>query len=196
MEACRRRVNLFVAFGFLPIFLSGFASAVNAQSSRGPITKEQVNQAQQAWCDGLVAIGRMHAEGKDYRAFAAKFIDDTYDFAEGRVFFKPTLAIHPRQFRKTREGTLSYFVGGNPEFPEDNGFALAPWVKVRYDNAGDGDVGIQIHGEIAVTMGNVYLTDAKGNEIMVDKTFVFRRGSDGRLRLIVHKSALPFSPAE
>jgi hypothetical protein len=29
---------------------------------------------------------------------------------------------------------------------------------------------------------------------MVDKTFAFRRCSDGKLRLCVHKSALPFTP--
>src|SRR5262249_55137495 len=50
---------------------------------------------------------------------------------------------------------------------------------------------IQIHGDIAITMGNVYLQNAVGDEIMVDKTFVFRRCRDGRLRLCVHKSALP-----
>jgi hypothetical protein len=37
----------------------------------------------------------------------------------------------------------------------------------------------------------VYLTDAKGNVTMVDKLFAFRRGNDGKLRIIVHKSAIP-----
>jgi len=31
--------------------------------------------------------------------------------------------------------------------------------------------------------------------VMVDKTFVFRRCADGQLRLCVHKSALPYTPA-
>ncbi len=165
-----------------------------AQTSRPPITKDDVNRAQQAWCDGLVKIGQLHTDQQDYRAFTGQFLDDMYDFEEGKVFFKPTLAVHPKQFRKTKAGALSYFIGGNPDFPEDKGFALAPWTKVTYDNAGEGNNGIQIHGDIAITMGNVYLTDAEGNQIMVDKTFVFRRGSDGKLRLIVHKSALPFTP--
>ena len=43
-------------------------------------------------------------------------------------------------------------------------------------------------------MGNVYLVNAAGEETMVDKTFVFRRCADGRLRLCVHKSALPYTP--
>ena len=33
-----------------------------------------------------------------------------------------------------------------------------------------------------------------GKEVMVDKTWVFRKGKDGKLRIIVHKSALPFNP--
>jgi len=51
------------------------------------------------------------------------------------------------------EGARSYFVGGDPNFPKDKSFALAPWVKARYDNLGEGDVAIQIHGDIAITMG-------------------------------------------
>jgi hypothetical protein len=43
-------------------------------------------------------------------------------------------------------------------------------------------------------MGNVYITGPDGKEVMVDKTFVFRRCKDGNLRLCVHKSALPFNP--
>ena len=56
--------------------------------------------------------------------------------------------------------------------------------------------GIQINGDIAITMGNVYLTNAQGQEVVVDKTFVFRRGKDGKLRLCTHKSALPFVPTK
>jgi hypothetical protein len=70
---------------------------------------------------------------------------------------------------------------------------LKHWVKVWYDNNA-AENGIQIHGEIAITMGNVYLVDVAGQQIMVDKTFVFRRCADGRLRLCVHKSALPYTP--
>jgi len=47
---------------------------------------------------------------------------------------------------------------------------------------------------IVIAMGNVYITGPDGKEIMVDKTFVFRRCADGSLRLCVHKSALPYTP--
>jgi hypothetical protein len=169
------------------------AADAAARDARGPITEQQVNAAQQAWCDGLVRVSQTHARGGDARAEAAKMIDDLYDYADGKVFFKPTLAFGPRTFRPTREGALAYFVGGDPAFPEDTGFALKGWTKARYDNNA-AENGIQIHGDIAITMGNVYITGADGKEVMVDKTFVFRRCKDGNLRLCVHKSALPFSP--
>jgi hypothetical protein len=158
-----------------------------------PITEDEVNAAQRAWCDAVVRIGAVHAEGGNFRAVAGALIDELYDYAEGTVFFKPTLAFGKNAFRSTKQGALSYFVGGDADFPEDTGFALKRWVKVWYDNNA-AENGIQIHGNLAITMGNVYLRNAAGEELMVDKTFVFRRASDGRLRLCVHKSALPYSP--
>lgn len=169
------------------------AAPAAARPAAAPITDQQVNAAQQAWCDGLVRVAQVHARGGDARAEAAAMIDALYDYADGKVFFKPTLAFGPRTFRPTRAGALAYFVGGDPAFPEDTGFALKGWTKARYENNA-AENGIQVHGDIAITMGNVYLTGPDGKEVMVDKTFVFRRCKDGNLRLCVHKSALPFSP--
>jgi hypothetical protein len=168
-----------------------FAHPPAATDTKPTITEHEVNAAQQAWCDALVRIGKAHADGGDYKAVAEKAISDLYDYENGKVFFKPTLAHGKNTFRPTKAGALAYFVGGNPNFPDDTGFALKHWAKVSYDNNA-AENGIQIHGDVAITMGNVYLTSAKGDEVMVDKTFVFRKGGDGKLRLIVHKSALPF----
>ena len=165
------------------------------QSNYGPITDNDVNAAQKAWCDALMAIGQVYSEGGDYKMVANRLVDDLYDYQDGRVFFKPTLAFGANAFRSTKEGALSYFIAGNPNFPEDTGFALKHWVQVRYDNNAT-ENGIQIHGEIAVTMGNFYLTSSEGEEIMVEKTLVFRRCSDGKLRLCAHKSAMPHDPAK
>lgn len=165
----------------------------NDAIERDAITEDEVNAAQQAWCDGLVAIGKAHSEGRDYQSIAKQVIDDLYDYQEGSVFFKPTLAFGKNTFRPTAEGALAYFVGGNKSFPDDSGFALKGWKEVRYDNNA-AENGVQIHGEIAITMGNVFLKDAQGKLTAVDKTFVFRRCRDGKLRLCVHKSSLPFDP--
>ena len=70
-----------------------------------------VNAAQRAWCDGLVLIGAVHAEGGDVRTVASELVEELYDYAEGTVFFTPTLA-GKNTFRSTKQGAISYFVGG------------------------------------------------------------------------------------
>jgi hypothetical protein len=158
------------------------------------ITYDEVNAAQQAWCDALVKIGKLKEEGGDYKAYAEKVLSEAYNYDYGKVFFKPTLAFGDQTFRNTKKGALAYFVGGDLDYPNDKGFALTPWVKARYDNAGNNNEGIQIYGSVAITMGNVWVTDKTGKEVMVDKTWVFKKGKDGKLRIIVHKSALPYLP--
>jgi len=158
------------------------------------ITYDEVNAAQQAWCDALVEIGRLKETGGDYKGYAEKVLSEAYNYDYGKVFFKPTLAFGDQTFRNDKRGALAYFVGGDANYPDDKGFALKPWVKARYDNAGDNNQGIQIYGSVAITMGNVWVADKEGNEVMVDKTWVFKKGKDGKLRIIVHKSALPYNP--
>jgi len=158
------------------------------------ITYDEVNAAQQAWCDALVKIGKLKEEGGDYKSFAEQVLSEAYNYDNGKVFFKPTLAFGDQTFRNDKKGALSYFIGGDPAYPNDKGFAMAPWVKARYDNAGEKNEGIQIYGSVAITMGNVWVIGKDGTEVMVDKTWVFKKGKDGKLRIIVHKSALPFSP--
>ena len=160
------------------------------------ITYDEVNAAQQAWCDALVKIGQLKEEGGDYKTFADQVLSSAYNYDNGKVFFKPTLAFGDQTFRNDKKGALAYFVGGDPDYPNDKGFALTPWVKARYDNAGPNNEGIQIYGSVAITMGNVWVTGKDGKEVMVDKTWVFKKGKDGKLRIIVHKSSLPFSPSK
>lgn len=159
------------------------------------VTYAEVNAAQQAWCDALVQIGKLKEEGGDYKAFASEVLSSAYNYDSGKVFFKPTLTFGDQTFRNDKKGALAYFIGGDPDYPNDKGFALKPWVKARYNNTGKDNEGIQIYGSVAITMGNVWVTDKEGNEVMVDKTWVFRKGDDGKLKIIVHKSALPFTPA-
>ena len=160
------------------------------------ITYDEVNKAQQDWCDALVKIGKLKEEGGDYKAFAEQVLSDAYNYDNGKVFFKPTLAYGDQTFRNDKKGALAYFIGGDADYPNDKGFALTPWVKARYDNAGKNNEGIQIYGSIAITMGNVWVTDKTGNEVMVDKKSDYKKGKDGKLRIIVHKSSLPFSPTK
>lgn len=99
-----------------------------------------------------------------------------------------TLTEAPQTFRTTKEGALAYFVGQNPDFPDDTGFALKGWTDVQIENAA-----IFIDGNVAKTMGNVMITNKDGSVTTVDKTWGFVRDTEGALRIVLHHSSLPYT---
>lgn len=153
-----------------------------------PISKAEVEAAQKAWSDGVVEIAKAHRSDRDYRSLAAAHVDKMYAYQHGPVLFKPTLAADS-QFRLTREGALSYFVGGNSKYSEDKGFAIKPWTSVRWDNAD-----IITDSDSAMAMGNYFFTDTSGKVTKVEYTFGYKRDEDGDLRIVLHHSSLPFNP--
>lgn len=154
------------------------------------ITESEVLAAQKAWGDALVAISTTYdAKGiKAAKELAGEVIDEAYGYQFGSVLFKPTLTLAPQTFRTTRAGALAYFVGDDPAFPKDKGFALKSWRKVSINNAA-----IFISGNTATTMGKVLITDKDGNVTTVDKTWQFFKDDSGKLRIIVHHSSLPYT---
>jgi hypothetical protein len=160
-----------------------------AQADAG-ITKKEMYEAQKVWGDGVVAIGKAYTSDGDYRKLAAEQVDNLYAYQLGPVLFAPTKAAE-KQFRLTRRGAISYFVGGDKKFPEDKGFALQPWRKVRFKN-----VGTYINGDYGVIMGNYYFTPKKGKPVKVEFTFGFIKGEDGKLRINLHHSSIPYSGEE
>lgn len=155
------------------------------------ITEREVVAAQKAWGDGIIKIGKVYQEGGDYSAAAAAHIDQFYAYDLSLLLFKPTLA-SVDQFRTSFDSALSYFVGGNPAYPEDKGFAIKPWSKVRWKN-----VGITNNScNMAVAMGNYYFTSTtSGEETKVEYTFGYIRGLDGALKIVVHQSSVPYNGA-
>lgn len=154
------------------------------------ITLQEVLAAQQGWCKALVDISNTYEKSGQAAAkeLAEKVIDSAYGYQMGAVLFKPTLTVKPQTFRLTRAGALAYFVGGDPSFPKDTGFALKGWKKCEIDNAG-----IFIAGDSAITMGKVHLTGKDGKVTSVDKTWGFVKDDAGRLRIILHHSSLEYS---
>jgi hypothetical protein len=167
---------------------SAFGEAVVVN---GAVTEPEVLAAQNSWCDALVGISaKNESEGQEAAAvLAEQVIDAAYGYQMGAVLFKPTLTVAPQTFRTTKEGALAYFVGGNPAFPDDSGFALKGWTGCEIANAA-----IFIEGDSASTMGNVKLTNKDGSTTTVDKTWMFTKDDAGALRIIVHHSSLPYSP--
>ena len=154
------------------------------------ITEAEVLAAQTAWCGALVAIsdaGERQGPAAA-RQLAGEVIDAAYGYTLGPVLFKPTLTVAPQTFRTTREGALAYFVGGDPAFPADTGFALQDWTACRAEN-----VAIHINGDVATTMGNVIITKRDGSTTTVDKTWSFKKDDAGVLRIVVHHSSMPYT---
>jgi len=154
------------------------------------ISTQEVLDAQKTWAEGIVNIGKIYREKGDYAAAAGSLIDALYAYELGPVLFKPTMA-SKIQFRTTRAGALSYFVGGDPDFPEDHGFAIKPWSAVSWESAG-----IILRGNTALAMGNYYFTPAKGGEaVKVEYSLAYTKDVQGKLRIILHDSHLPYAPA-
>ncbi len=151
------------------------------------LTKKKIRSIQKSWADGILAIGQARRKNEDYKALATDFIHKHYGYKEGIVLFKPTLA-SIEQFRDTFEKALSYFVSGNPDHPEDQGFALRYWVKIKFENAG-----IVIIKSHAVAMGNYFFTDNEGNEVKVEYTFGYFVNKDGDIKINLHHSSIPYS---
>jgi len=153
------------------------------------ITEQEILDAQKAWGEGIVKIGNVFLQQGDYTDTARKHIEEFYNYEEGDVLFKPTLASE-KQFRTDFEGALSYFVGGNQNYPEDHGFAIKPWSHVRWES-----IGTKIIGNMAIAMGNYYFTMVDGGDVVkVEYSFSYTKNSKGELKIILHGSHMPYNP--
>lgn len=154
------------------------------------ITADDVIVAQSAWCAALVDISKAYETGGQSAAksLAEKVIDSAYAYDAGGVLFKPTLSVNPQTVRTSKAGALSYFVGGDPAYPNDAGFALKGWTScVAEDNA------IIILGATATSLGKVRMTNKDGSIVTVDKTWQYVKDNNGDLRIVVHHSSLEYS---
>lgn len=152
-------------------------------------TDDMVTQTLQTWCDNVVHIGRVYVEGGDLTIATNKVLSDNYDYDNGKVLFKPTLAFGDKTFRPTKESALAYFISGNSSYPNDKGFKLKPWVKVWYNK-----LDYILHGDLAILQCNVHFIGADDSHIFVNKSFVFKICDDGKIRIILHQSSLPYLP--
>ena len=153
------------------------------------ITQEDISQVQKSWGQAVVKLGRLFVEGGDYAGFAEEVASSAYAYDDDvPVLFKPTKC-KVRQFRPTKAGAVSYFVGGNDCFPEDQGFALQPWVDVTFHNTA---VNISPDGSTALTMGNYFFTKECGEKVKVEYSFGYQK-INGTIKIVLHHSSLPYS---
>ncbi|MEM7693163.1 MAG: phosphoribosyl-AMP cyclohydrolase [Pseudomonadota bacterium] len=142
-----------------------------------PMTKSEVISAQQAWSQAVIARDVDRLLG-------------LYDFgtAEEPLLFKPTLA---DIIRVDRKGARSYFVGGDPAYPNDTGFLNRRWQHVDFQSA----VGpiLKAGGLGYKDMGHYTFIDGKGNATRADYTFAYHK-IDGRVLISLHHSSLTWLP--
>eukprot|EP00954_Amorphochlora_amoebiformis_P000513 40522-Amorphochlora_amoeboformis.AAC.1 len=174
-----------------------FASAAAApEAKKGKvITKEEVLAAQDAWANAIKTISRTYLNDGDYMKAAADAAGELYGYGKSKVLFKPTKAAE-FPFRPTGEEAMSYFVGGDVTggYKEDAGFAInggKGWRDVKFTNHE-----IDLNGDTAVAMGSYVFTCATtGKESKVEYTFGYKRNNDGKVRIFLHHSSVPYTEA-
>ena len=149
------------------------------------ILEKEVVDAQELWAKYIIDIGKLYIEKKDYKSKTKSLLKNLYAYNITDVLFKPTLA-SKNQFRFSMDDALSYFIGG--KFSEDKGFALRPWVNIRF-----GERKIIILNETAISMGNYFFQELKSLiEVKVEYTFGYIKDNNGKLLINVHHSSIPY----
>ena len=149
------------------------------------ITIQDILDFQKEWGNSIIKISDSYKKNNDYLNDTNNLIDSLYAYDYEEVLFKPTLA-SDNQFRLSRTGALSYFIGGNDQFKEDEGFAIKGWTKIRWENAG-----YKIYSDIAVCMGNYFFSIDNSEPLKVEFSIVLKKFDDN-LKIILHDSHLPF----
>jgi hypothetical protein len=153
------------------------------------IKEAEVKNAQAQWANALVEIGQLAHDWQRARDLAEIHIKNLYDFSRP-LLFKPTRA-SKAPFRHCFPSCLSYFVGQNPEFPEDTGFALVPWSRVVFDQPH-----LAERGDVAVAMGHYRFVNREHPiGLKVEYTFGYHRNADKEIKIFLHHSSLPYPHA-
>ena len=154
-----------------------------------PIQEKDLSDARIAWGDGLIKISKtFETKGiEEATSVAGNMIDKLYFYDFGEVLFKPTLSGGSQTFRPTKEGALSYFVGHNSSYPNDNGFGIKFWREVTSETSA-----IFIDDTVAMWMGWVTFIDRDGQVTKVDKSWGYKLDDYGNLRITLHHSSLPY----
>ena len=153
------------------------------------IVQHDILKALNDWGESLISISRAYEDDglASAREIAEQTLDRLYGFELGPVLFKPTLSGGPQTFRLTKIGALSYFVGNDPEYPNDSGFGIKFWRSVKSETSAT-----FIQSDVAMWMGWVSFIDKNNSTVKVDKTFGYIKDKNGFLKIVLHHSSLPF----
>jgi hypothetical protein len=161
------------------------------------VTEAEVLEVQKKWAAAIVNISATHKAKGDFVKVAGEAAGELYCYGHCDVLFKPTKAAE-FQFRPTGGEAMSYFVGADNVdngYKEDGGFAInggKRWSKCVYENHK-----IVTKGDVAMAMGNYYFTcETTGDVSKVEYTFGYQRCADGKVRIFLHHSSVPYVSAK
>jgi len=168
------------------------ASAANSKGAA--VTEADVLECQDKWATAIKTISKTYLEKGDFVGAAGAAAGELYGYGHTNVLFKPTKAAE-YPFRPTGGEAMSYFVGGSNVdggYEEDGGFAINGgngWKEVVFTNHQ-----IDLSGPVAIAMGSYVFTCATtGDEAKVEYTFGYKRNDDGKVRIFLHHSSVPYS---
>jgi len=173
------------------------AAPAPAPTTAAPISEAEVLECQAKWANAIASISKVYLDGGDYVGAAGEAAGELYGYGHSNVLFKPTKATK-NPFRPTGEDAMSYFVGadamGDARFEgEDAGFAInggKGWSNVVFTNHQ-----IDLNGPTAIAMGSYDFTCAtSGDVVTVEYTFGYKRNDDGKARIYLHHSSVPYKP--
>ena len=172
-------------------------SLTKAGSNQLVVTEAEVMDAQAAWATAIKRISKVYLDKGDYVKCASNAAAELYGYGHSNVLFKPTKAAkHP--FRPTGAAAMSYFVGGKAVeggYDEDAGFAInggKGWSEVVFDNHQ-----IDLIHNVAIAMGEYRFTcSTTGKESKVEYTFGYKKNRDGKVRIFLHHSSVPYKNHE
>ena len=161
------------------------------------VTEAEVLASQSAWASAIKKVSKVYLDKGDYVKCASDAAAELYGYGFSKVLFKPTKASH-HPFRPTDTEAMSYFVGGSAVpggFDEDAGFAInggKGWSEVVFNNHQ-----IDLNNNVAIAMGSYSFTCATtGNETKVEYTFGYKKNWDGKVRIFLHHSSVPYQPED
>ena len=174
--------------------MEDFSDLNEASQLINHVTEREVIEAQNFWAQSIVDISNSFLTGGDYVSLAGERAGELYGYDHSNVLFKPTKATE-QQFRPTANDAMSYFVGHDAViggFKEDQGFAIN--AKKGFSRVIFNNHQIDCHGDVAHAMGTYEFTCATTGEISeVEYTFGYKRNSDGKVRICLHHSSVPYA---
>ena len=163
------------------------------RNAPGAVTELEVIAAQDLWAASIKRISAAYLAKSDFVKIAGDAAGELYAYGHHDVLFKPTKAAD-FQFRPSAEEAMSYFIGGRHSgggYDEDGGFAINAgkgFKEVVFENHQ-----ISLNGNTAIAMGNYSFTCATTSEVAkVEYTFGYKRCGDGKVRIFLHHSSLPY----